>query len=91
MMKLTDACQFGIAAATVLRILFAYFAVQLLAVIGLCVASTVILNAGKGKLALVTLLPMSFIAVTTCRIYRRTRSARLNAAGFTRLRTSVRN
>lgn len=38
---------------------------QLLAVIALCVATTVIINLGKRKYAWVTLLPMIFVATTT--------------------------
>jgi carbon starvation protein len=38
---------------------------QLLAVIALAVATTVIINAGRGRYAVLTLLPMLFVATTT--------------------------
>ena len=38
---------------------------QLLASIALCVGTTVILNAGRGRYAWITLLPLSFVATTT--------------------------
>jgi len=38
---------------------------QLLAVIALCVGTTVLINMGKGRYAWVTLAPMVFVAVTT--------------------------
>ena len=38
---------------------------QLLAVIALCLVTTVLVNSGRGKYAWVTLLPMLFVATTT--------------------------
>ncbi len=38
---------------------------QLLAVVGLAVATTAIINAGRGRYAWATLLPMAFVATTT--------------------------
>ncbi|MDP2315189.1 MAG: carbon starvation CstA family protein [Pseudomonadota bacterium] len=38
---------------------------QLLAAVALCVGTTVIVNAGRGRYAWVTLLPLSFVATTT--------------------------
>jgi len=38
---------------------------QLLAAVALCVATTLIVNAGKAKYAWVTILPLSFVATTT--------------------------
>ena len=38
---------------------------QLLASVALCVGTTVIVNSGKGRYAWVTLLPLSFVSVTT--------------------------
>jgi len=38
---------------------------QLLAVVGMCVASTILFNSGRSKYAAVTLLPLSFITTTT--------------------------
>lgn len=38
---------------------------QLLASVALCVATTIIINSGKAKYAWVTLVPLSFVAVTT--------------------------
>ncbi|MHC5539685.1 carbon starvation CstA family protein, partial [Singulisphaera rosea] len=38
---------------------------QLLAVIALCVATTVLINSGRGRYAPITLLPMLFVATTT--------------------------
>jgi carbon starvation protein len=38
---------------------------QLLATTALCVGTTVIVNAGRARLAFVTLIPLSFVATTT--------------------------
>jgi carbon starvation protein len=38
---------------------------QLLAAVALCVATTVIINSGKAKYCWVTILPLSFVSVTT--------------------------
>jgi len=38
---------------------------QLLAAVALCVATTVIINSGKAKYSWVTILPLSFVSVTT--------------------------
>jgi carbon starvation protein len=38
---------------------------QLLAAVALCVATTIIINSGKAKYSWVTILPLSFVAVTT--------------------------
>jgi len=38
---------------------------QLLAAVALCVATTIIINAGRAKYAWVTLLPLSFVSTTT--------------------------
>lgn len=38
---------------------------QLLAAVALCVATTVIINSGKGRYAWVTIVPLSFVATTT--------------------------
>jgi carbon starvation protein len=38
---------------------------QLLAAVALCVATTMLINAGKAKYAWVTIVPLSFVAITT--------------------------
>jgi carbon starvation protein len=38
---------------------------QLLAVIALCLVTTLLINTGKGRYVLVTLLPMLFVTTTT--------------------------
>jgi carbon starvation protein len=38
---------------------------QMLAVIGLCVVTSVMVNAGRGRYALLTILPMLFVATVT--------------------------
>ena len=38
---------------------------QLLAAVALCVATTIIINMGKGRYAWVTLLPLTFVGSTT--------------------------
>jgi carbon starvation protein len=38
---------------------------QLLAAVALCVATTIIINSGKAKYSWVTILPLSFVAITT--------------------------
>ena len=38
---------------------------QLLAVVALAVATTILVNSGRARYALVTLLPMAFVATTT--------------------------
>jgi carbon starvation protein len=38
---------------------------QLLAAVALCVATTIIINSGKAKYSWVTLLPLTFVAITT--------------------------